>query len=116
MAASLARSSVSPVRQLTMMMKMLAPSVRGTQPPSTILARLATKNPTSTTRKRLAMARTAAKGQRQTLCMARKRRNVVSTMVVETAVPNALASLSELRNASVTARVPTAIIRFTAGT
>ena len=64
-----------------------APNVRGSQPPSAILSRLAQKKPTSTTRKPPATSTDTSVDQRQTLRIAVNSSPVVNIMVVETAVP-----------------------------
>ena len=72
------------------------PKTSGTQPPSTIFKRFAQKNAVSTTRNPPATSIAAASGQRQILRMAVNSRPVVNSIVVDTAVPYAPASLSEL--------------------
>jgi hypothetical protein len=76
-----------PHRQLVMTVKTPIARVSGSQPPSAIFKRLAAKKAPSTIRKPAATAIATTSGHFQILRMASKSRQVVSSMVVETAVP-----------------------------
>ncbi|MCY1183609.1 hypothetical protein D9M73_242450 [compost metagenome] len=85
--ARLSRTASIPDRQVSIRKKTSAPKVRGSQPPSAIFSRLAPKNPTSTIRKSPAIRIETASGQRHVFRIAVKSRQVVSSIVVDTAVP-----------------------------
>src|ERR1700678_903600 len=81
------RMASTPRRQVTMMRNKIAANVSGSQPPWAIFKRLAVKKLVSTTIKTMATEAATAIGHFHRSRIARYKRNVVSNMVVDTAVP-----------------------------
>ncbi len=96
--------------------KISIPSVSGSQPPSAIFSRLAQKKLASTSRNAPPASNETGSGHCHTRRMAANSRQLVNSMVVETAVPYAPASRSELRKAIVIDTVPIIISQLTTGT
>src|ERR1700733_3805627 len=71
------------------------PIVSGTRPPSTTLSRLAMKKATSMERNAPVSARAAQSGHRHSFQTTKKAREVVATIVPNTAMPQALANASD---------------------
>ena len=76
-----------PERQVIMIRNKTPAKVRGSQPPSAIFMRLARKKLTSTMTNMPATAIATARRHFHKSRMARYSRNVVNSMVVDTAVP-----------------------------
>ena len=90
------RAASIPRRHVVIAAKINAASSSGIHPPSTIFSRLAPKNARSISRNTPLTSNATPIGQRHTSRMALNSSAVVSSMVVETAVPYAPARLSEL--------------------
>src|SRR5471032_2954223 len=103
--SSLCSMSSRPRRQVQIRKKIAAATISGTYPPSNTFIRLAETNERSTTINNPATSRLAGRLQPQISRITKNISTDVSSMVSETATPNAAARLSEERKASVSPSV-----------